>query len=103
MKNGNGNGNGQHPHRVHGEAADLERIYRDLRLEFRHFPDCKVAFMRWQALRRAADCVIREEDGYGTFIIRNQLIAFADSSYHLHEKLAVLTSSPSMLARRVRT
>ena len=45
--------NGVHPNGDEGNVDDLARAYRDLRLQFRHHPDCRIPFMKWQQAARA--------------------------------------------------
>jgi len=73
--------NGVHPNGDEGNVADLARAYRDLRLHFRHFGDCEIPFMKWQAGRTLPD---------QTF----ELVAHATTSYGLCEKLAGLPEAP---------
>jgi hypothetical protein len=67
--------------------AELEAIFADRPdLIFRHFEDCAVPMMRWQAGREVADVVARP-DGYGLLIERFELLAWASTGEQLIDKL----------------
>jgi hypothetical protein len=74
------NGNG-------AELATLEATYCDCGYVFRHFEDCRVACMRWQAGREVCECVTLS-DGSGLLIERFELLAWASTSEQLIEKLS---------------
>ena len=74
-----GNGNG---------IAELEATFRDRPdLVFRHFEDCDVPWMRWQAGRKVTD-VIELPDGYGVFTEYFELLAWSSTEQQLIEKLS---------------
>lgn len=55
---------------------------------FKHFADCTVACMTWQAGRVVTD-VIELSDGKGVFVERFELLAWAATSEQLIDKLSV--------------
>jgi hypothetical protein len=81
--------NGVHPNGDEGNVDDLARAYRDLRLQFRHHPDCKIPFMKWQAGRTFPD-------------ERFELVAYAATSYALCERLADLPDDPPVTSNELK-
>jgi hypothetical protein len=74
-----GNGNG---------IAELQVVFRDRPdLIFRHFPESTVAMMRWQCGRNVTD-VGDLPNGYGAFIERFELLAWASTREQLIAKLS---------------
>ena len=69
------------------ELEALQATFADCGYVFRHFEDCRVACMRWQAGRDVADTVILP-DGSGYIVEFFQLIAWAESAERLIDKLA---------------
>jgi hypothetical protein len=68
--------------------AELEAIFADRPdLVFRHFEDCTVPMMCWQAGREVAD-VISFPDGSGLVIERFELLAWASTSDALIDRLS---------------
>ena len=68
--------------------AELGGVFQDCGLTFRHFEDCTVPFMRWQAGR--IGCIEVESARGGIFGEAFELIVFASTSSALIERLAEL-------------
>ena len=68
-------------------VAELEAAFADCGYVFRHFEDCEVSFMRWQAGRDVFD-VVELPSGYGVMIKRFELLAWASTRAELIAKLA---------------
>ncbi len=71
-----------------GSLTELEAVFADCGYVFRHFEDCKVLFMSWQAGRKR--CVEIEVNGSCWFDEAFELIAFAETSNGLIDKLTAL-------------
>ena len=67
--------------------SDLESMFADLGLEFRHFPDAGCGALHWQAGRCVADFVTLE-DGSGYMVERFELLAWASTREGLIDKPA---------------
>jgi hypothetical protein len=70
----------------HNGVGDLEEIFEGYGYVFRHFENCQVSYMRWQAGRSVAD-VVTLSDGSGLLIERFELLAWASTSEQLIDKL----------------
>ncbi len=71
-----------------GSIEELRATFADLDLEFRHYPNCKVSFMSWQAGR--VRCIEVEADGACWFDELYELVACGSTPGALIDKLTTL-------------
>jgi hypothetical protein len=60
-------------------SAILQTTFADCGYEFRHFEDCEVPWIQWQAGRNVAD-MIELSDGSRLFIERFELVAWSSTA-----------------------
>lgn len=65
--------------RITASADRLCASRSRLRYVFRHFEDCEISCMRWQARREVCD-VVTLPDGSGLMVERFELLAWAESA-----------------------
>ncbi len=65
---------------------ELEAAFEGCGYVFRHFEDCRVSYMRWQAGRNVAD-VVTLPNGSGLLVECFELLEWASTSEQLIDKL----------------
>ena len=68
-------------------VEELEATFEGCGYTFRHFEDCEVPFMRWQAGRENCD-VVTLPDGSGLLVERWELLCWSSTREQLIDKLA---------------
>lgn len=76
---------GETPHTIN--LATLQATFRDRHYTFKHVPESKVEFMRWQAGRETVDCVTMP-NGDVRLLEKFELLCWAEDAGKLIEKLA---------------
>ena len=71
----------------YASLATLRATFKGRGFTFKHVPESKVEFMRWQAGREVLDCITMP-NGDALLLERFKLLAWAEDAGTLIEKLA---------------
>jgi hypothetical protein len=78
---------GSNGHNGHNGVGELEEIFEGYNYEFRHFEDCRVSYMRWQAGR--SELIEVQVGKHWLMLEVFHLLEWASSQTELVEKLTL--------------